>query len=349
MGMGIIHAQSYKQGERNMPLRIKKGGRALSMALALWLGCTMGHAASTDRTGPLVSQLPSNANCQTNKLACNRLALDDENTTASIDEARREIRIANTTDYTEETVVADVLLHATARVSAAPQPYLIHLVISKKGTQWKHRLSTYSVMRKSGQEPFDFERWTVYAGEDKKPLLSPGLVNKALGPRSLKTRAKDFFVQAVDLRQPSQPMPAVELSLGVGPLSFRMTRAHYAPPPSVREGRAENLLDALSQEDWFFDFQTLSSLVPLSLIRHDLFLFGLDRHPMLQDAMKAGFRGDERLKVGIKDGHGFVQLDERVEPYDQAAQTALVFLRDTYLGMLLNAQAAALTSPAKKN
>lgn len=319
------------------------------MAVALWLGCSLAHAAPVDRTGPLVSQLPSTANCLMHQLACNRLALDDSNTTASVDEDRREIRIANATDYSEETVVADVLLHATAHVGAAPRPYLIHLVISKKGANWKHRLSTYSVMRKSGQEPFDFERWTVYAGEEKKPLLSPGLVNKALGPRSLKTKAKDFFVQAVDLRKPAEPMPAVELSLGVGPLSFRMTRAHYAPPASVREGRAGPLIEALSQEDWSFDFQTLSSLVPLSLIRHDLFLFGLDRHPMLQDAMKAGFRGDERLRVGIKNGQGFVQLDERVEPYEQAAQTALVFLRDTYLGMLLNAQAAALPSSTKKN
>lgn len=332
-----------------MPLQIKKGGRALSMAAALWLGCALGHAAPVDRTGPLVSLLPSAKDCREHKLACNRLALDDASTTATVDEARREIRINNTTDYSEETVVADVLLHATAQVASAAQPYLIHLVISKTGKRWKHRLSTYSVMRKSGQAPFDFEQWTVYAGSEQKPLMSPGLVTKALGPRSLKTKAKDFFVQAVDLRKPSDPMPAVELSLGVGPLSFRMTRAHYAPPPSLREGREGSLVDALSQEDWFFDFQTLSSLVPLSLIRHDLFLFGLDRHPMLQDAMKAGFRGDERLRVGIKNGQGFVQLDERVEPYDQAAQTALVFLRDTYLGMLLNAQATSLPAPAKKN
>ena len=332
-----------------MPLQLKKGGRALPIAIAMWMGCALAHAAGGSHTGPLVTLLPSAENCQSHKLACNRLALDDVNTTATVDEARKEIRIINTAEYGEETVVADVLLHATAKVSNTTAPYLVHLVVSKNGTRWKHRLSTYSVQRRSGKPPFAFERWTVYAGTEPKPLMSPELVTKGLGPRTLKTRARDFFVQARDLRTAAAPTPAVELSLGLGPLNYKMTRAHYVPPKSLGEGRQQSLLEALSRDDWYFDFQTLSSLVPISLIRHDLFLFGLDRNPMLQDAMKAGFRGDERLRVGSKNGQGFVQLDDRVEPYDHAAQTATVFLRDTYLGMLLNEQASQPPATASKD
>lgn len=332
-----------------MPNHVATIGRALLVAALFLAGAAKSQTVDNGVTGPVVMQLPASTSCQVQVLACNRLALDDARTTARIDEKRREIRISNAETYADETIVADVLLHASARVAKGAQPYLVHLVVSKKGTRWKHRLSTYAVTKKGGAEPFEFESWKVFVGGEEKAWLSPALVKQALGPRSFTDKAKDFFVRATDLRKKAGEPPAIELSLGIGPLRFGMTRAHYVPPRSMMEGHGDNLAAVLSKEDWSFDFQTLSSLVPTYLIRHDLFLFGLDKHPLLQDAIKAGFRGNERLKVGVKNGAGFVQLDDRVEPYDQAAQTAQVFLRDTYLGMLLNAQAAAMTPAPAKN
>lgn len=331
-----------------MPFHIATVGRALLVAVLLSGSAAKSQTVDNSVAGPVVMQLPASMSCQAQVLACNRLALDDARTTAKIDEKRREIRISNAATYADETIVADVLLHASARVAKGSQPYLVHLVVSKKGTRWKHRLSTYAVTKKGGAEPFEFETWKVFVGGDEQAWLTPSLVKQALGPRSFTDKAKDFFVRATDLRKQAGESPAIELGLGIGPLRFGMTRAHYVPPRSVMEGHGADLAAVLAKEDWSFDFQTLSSLVPLYLIRHDLFLFGLDKHPLLQDAIKAGFRGNERLKVGVKNGAGYVQLDDRVEPYEQASQTALVFLRDTYLGMLLNAQAASMTpSPAK--
>lgn len=316
-----------------------------AVLLGLALNAT---AASTDVTGPVVMRLPTPTACTTSTLACNRLALDDAHTRAQVDEGKREIRILNAASYEDEVIVADVLLHAR-RSAVDAQPYLVHLVVSKKGDSWKHRLSPYAPDKKRRDGPFEFENWTVFLGQSDKPLLSPSLVQKALGRRSLTARAKDFFVRATDLRKQPGESPAVELGLRIGPLNFGFTRARFEPPQAVRQGGANvDLATALSKEDWYFDFQSLSSLVPAYLIRHDLFLFGLDTHPLMAQAMKAGYRGTERLRVGVKDGAGFVQLDDHVEPYAQATQTALVFLRDTYLGMLLRGQAATMTLAATK-
>jgi hypothetical protein len=299
---------------------------------------TLAHAAESKLTGPVVTQLPAKSACAVNVLACTRLALDDARTTATVDEQRHEVRIYNDASYDSETIVADVLLHVQGGTRQPLKPYLVHLVVSKQGDKWKHRLSPYGLDKRRSDGPFQFEDWSVYLGQAKKPLMAPDLVRKAVGRSSLMGRAKDFFVKATDLRKREGDAPAIELGLGIGPLNFAMTRARFEVPASIKAGREVNVEQVMAQEDWFFEFQTLSKMVPAYLVHHDLFLFGLDRHPLVVESMKVGSKGNELMRVGVKNGKGYVQINERVEPYEQAPQTAVVFMRDTYLGMLLNAQ-----------
>jgi hypothetical protein len=349
IGTHNAHKTFIVQGEALMKPRIAVVYRAVLVGVLLWRAAA--NAATTSLlAGPVVTQLPAPTACAANILACNRLALDDARTTAQVDDKRHEIHIHNTASYDKEAIVADVLLHAEGPAANGAKPYLVHLVISKKGEGWRHRLSPYAVDKGTAKGPFEFDKWTVFVGDDKQPLMAPNLVQQALGKRSLAKRATDFFVRATDLRKQSGESPAVELGLRMGPLNFGFTRARFEPPLSLRQAGANgDLAAALAKEDWSVDFESLSSLVPNHLVRHDLFLFGLDQHPLMAQAMKAGYQGTERLRVGVKSGAGFVQLNDRIEPYPQAAQTATVFLRDTYLGMLLRAQAASMPATQAKN
>lgn len=298
---------------------------------------------AADLTGPFIMRLSGSAATQPAG-ALNRLVLDDAHTTAVVDEARREIRIGNHHAYSESTIVADVLLHAKGKWGTWSRPYLIHLVISKDSDGWHNRLSTYTVPGAGAPTQAEVDAWTVMLGDGKQVVLTPEQAQAQIVAPPLSVRLIDTFAQVRDIRTVADPSPALEISLGLGPLKYKVAAARLELPASLRADPKGNLEKALQEEDWSFELAMLSSMTPKELIRHDLLLFGLDAHPLLQDVMKRGYRPDEKLTVGVRNGAGFVRIGGQEAPFPAAQQTAATFLRDTYVGMVLAAQAKLIES-----
>ena len=292
---------------------------------------------ASDLAGPVITRLPGTE-------GTNRLALDDARTTALVDASRREIRIGNNHAYSESTIVADVLLHAKGEWGTHSRPYLIHLVISKDSDGWHNRLSTYTVPGAGAPTQAEVDAWTVMLGDGKQVVLTPEQAQAQIVAPPLSARLIDTFAQVRDIRTTADPSPALEISLGLGPLKYKVAAARLELPASLKADPKSNLEKALQEEDWSFELAMLSSMTPKELIRHDLLLFGLDAHPLLQDVMKRGYRPDEKLTVGVQNGAGFVRIGEQTAPFPAAQQTAMTFLRDTYVGMVLAAQGKLIES-----
>lgn len=304
------------------------------------------QVAASEWTGPVVTHLPSRAACATGVIPeaaietrnCDRLALDDAQTSAVVDEARREIRIRNDRAYAESTIVADVLLHARGQWGGNARPYLVHLVVSKDSGGWHNRVSTYTVPGNGTPARAEIEDWTVVIEESRETVLTPAQARAAIVDPPFSSRLVGSFAQARDIRtDPAQP-PALEISVALGPLKYKVARARLELPAAIRQNPRQPLWPALERDDWSFELESLSSLAPQDLVRHDLFLFGLDTHPLLKDVMRRGYRADEKLTVGRRDGAGYVSIGSQSAPFPQAPQTAMTFLRDTYVGMVLAAQ-----------
>ncbi len=298
---------------------------------------------AAELTGPLIMRLPTTAGAQQAGVS-NRLVLDDAQTTAVVDETRREIRIANNHAYGETVIVADVLLHAKGQWGTRSRPYLVHLVISKDSGGWHNRLSTYTVPGAGSPDRAEVDGWTVTIGDGKQVVLTPEQAQAQIVAPPLSSRLIDTFAQARDIRTAADPSPALDISLGIGPFKYTVASARLELPASLKADPKGNLDKALQEEDWHFEMAMLSSMTPKELIRHDLLLFGLDAHPLLQDVMRRGYRADEKLTVGVQNGAGFVRIGGQSAPFPAAQQTAVTFLRDTYVGMVLAAQAKLIES-----
>lgn len=315
-------------------------------------GITSANVQASESNGPTVVHLPSQTTCTvsvTSETAietrnCDRLALDDAYTSAVIDETRREIRVRNNQAYGESTIIADVLLHGQGQRIGRSQPYLVHLVISKTGNSWHDRLSAYTLPGRGTPDDATIDAWTVIVEAPQKIILTPAKARAAIVAPSLSSRLSAAFAQANDIRTDHNRMPALEISVALGPISSRVARARLELPETIRQNPKQPLWPVLKREDWRFELESLSSLVPLDLIRHDLFLFGLSTHPLLKDVMRRGYRSGEKLTVGMRDGTGYVQLGQQSAPFPQAQQTAMTFLRDTYVGMVLADQGNLMES-----
>ena len=307
-------------------------------------------AQAGELSGPIVTRLPAAFACGESddlaaafeRRACDRLALDDAQTTAEIDSVRREIRIRNTSRYAKRTIVADVLLHARARVGEHDRPYLIHLVLSKDGERWHRRLSTYAVPGEGLPQKVESEDWTVLIDEGGEVVLTPALARRVITDPPLSARLTTTFAHVRDIRSDTTQAPALEISLTLGPLKYNIARARLDLPSTLRHNSKQPLGSALQSGDWSFELASSSGLAPRDLVRHDLFLFGLDEQPLLKEIMRRGYKSTEKLTVGMQDGTGYVRIGQSSAAFPLAQQTLMTFMRDTYVGMVLAAQAGLL-------
>lgn len=328
-------------------------GRIHKAVGATLLGAALSYGTNAaELTGPVVTRLPAAVACAVDDAlqtafdnrACDRLALDDVQTRAVVDESKREIRISNEKTYAKSTIVADVLLHARGRVSDGARPYLLHLVLSKDGKNWHRRLSTYTVPGDGVPQKAELEDWTVVVeGEAATDIvLTPAIARGVMTDPPLSARLTTAIAQVRDIRSDKTQPPALEIALTLGPLKYNIARARLDLPATLRQDNKQPLGAALRSGDWSFELASSSGLTPRDLVRHDLFLFGLDGQPLFKEIMRRGYKSSEKLTVGMKDGAGYVRVGKSSVAFPMAQQTLMTFMRDTYVGMVLAAQAGLL-------
>ena len=307
----------------------------LASALMLMLGAASPAHAQTF-TGRGIYAIDSASGCpfaEADAKGCNRIAVDDRATRVSVDRATGNIRWHNSKDYDDKTVLGDVLLQGSAdsedgrRVSVS-----FHMVISKEGQDWKVSRHVHSpVLGRFRNVRMD--AYTVEAGTDaKEPLLTPAQLFRLMEQPGLSTRIAEELVEIRDSRG-ADHAPDITIALGRSPAAVPVLRARLLAPAS-----STSIPAMLQQESWSVELQALSGKIPTSVLRRELFLYGLDRVPMLQTVMKHGLAKRESLVIGAHKGEGYLSFGGKRQAFAQAAQVNQRYLQQSFVGIILGTQ-----------
>ena len=117
-----------------------------SCIILQWVALTAlvltGSARATNLEGRGVHYFASSSGCpfpEVNMRAemCNRIGLDDQDTTAAVDTNSHQIHFNNARRYDKKTIVGDVLLQGSALDGTGRRvPVSVHLILSKSGDGW---------------------------------------------------------------------------------------------------------------------------------------------------------------------------------------------------------------------
>lgn len=276
----------------------------------------------------------------------NRLALENDDSEVTIDRRSRRITVKNTRRYPEKTLIADLEFLADGETrSGSSSPIAIHLEVFKKGDTLSldlHRhLRTQEPLANAVFEPFDViveggpRPETVYTKERALALVrAPSTLHrvvKALMAKRDNTRGS--------MQSPHRKGYRVaDLSLGFGALglAWMLVRAELR---SLDGANAELIqrgsVAAMLQEGaWELSLTALSDKLS-SIVQRDLFLFGLDREPLLEPVMTRGLRAGETLAFRFRKGEGEIGLGAKRARMDGAIDVARAYLEFHMLGGLL--------------
>ncbi|HVK66568.1 MAG TPA: hypothetical protein VM694_18925 [Polyangium sp.] len=276
----------------------------------------------------------------------NRLALENDDTEVTIDRRARRITVTNARRYQEKTLIADLeFLADGTTTTGARTPIAIHLEIFKKGDALSldlHRhLRTQEPLVDADFEPFDVvveggpRPETVYTEERARALVrAPSiahLVVKALMAMRDNTRGSFQDPHRKGYR-------VADLSLGFGALglAWMLVRAELRSLDGTNAAliRQGSVAAMLREGAWELSLTALSDKLS-SIVQRDLFLFGLDREPLLEPVMTRGLCAGETLAFRFQKGEGEIGLGGKSAKMDGAIDVARAYLEYHLLGGLL--------------
>ena len=286
--------------------------RSLVMRTApLLVAAACGTAAAADFAGRGVHGFKSGSGCPFPALSgeaaeCNRVALDDADTRATIDVAARTIRFANTRRYAGKTVVGDVVLQGSGQASNGQRvPLTFHVLLSRSGEGWS--VSSHAHAPVDGRftavqiDPYQI---SVSGPKAERVVVTPAQVSKALTDPSLAAKLANELVQVRDSRGAAAKDGDITVGLGVGKATKWVARARFHTEPAA----GQNLDQTLNQGTWALELGALTGQIPHKVAKRELFLYGLEGQSLLQPLLARGFAKNERLIIGAADGKGYVSF-----------------------------------------
>jgi hypothetical protein len=291
----------------------------------------------------------------------NRLVLDDTDTEVTIDRGAGRITVRNSRTYARTTTVCDLLFLAEGQTaSGSRKPFSIHLKIRKSGS--KFSLDLHRHLRT--QDPLvsaDFEPFEVIATDG---TTSQVVFNKAKGDRlcrrpSLALRiVKALMAMRNHLEGVTQDPRAsgfriADLSVGFGALGLEwmMARAQLASLGSDNTELIEagSVAEMLGHGAWELKLSSFSDKWLPEVVQRDLFLFGLDELPLLEEVRAHGLRKGQTLAFRFEKGSGEVVFEDRSEALPNTLDLARAYLEFHMLGGLLAEHAEELSRSLRKS
>ncbi len=310
---------------------------------ALLLAGANTTALASEFTGRGLFNFRSDSGCPFAALAptgeCNRIALDDTATRATLDSALHTIHFHNTRLYGDKTVVADVLLQGTGQAPGGQRvPLTFHALLSRAGGRWS--ISSHAHAPVAGtftHVRIDPYRVIVHDEKGERVLLTPATIDKTVSSPSLAARLAKAFVHMDDSRAAAGGNPDITVTLGLGRLAVPVVRAKFDAAPDAA-GAKPSVSDALRSGNWSFELRALSSRIPHDVIRRELFLYGLDTVPVVQPLMQEAWPQHGTLRVGAVNGKGYVGYGDQQQEFAGADDAARAFLQGSFVGLALGWQ-----------
>jgi hypothetical protein len=293
--------------------------------------------------------------------ASNRIALDDGDTRATIERARRRITIANAHLYPSKQVIADLTFLGTAKAESGGRvPIAVHLKIEKKKAKISIDLhphwTTHDKLSAPELEPFE----VVYTdgGAEKVVATGDDLLRVATETKISYTLAGEL-IELKDNLEGRGPSLAVggalaDLSLGFGTkhVNKMLIRAELRSLDAGNAALAGQPIAALlARGAWQLRLTALSSLLSQETLTRDLFLLGLDRIPVVAAGIaRGGLQKGETLAFTFRAGKGRVAWGDKEDELAAPLDVARAFLEFNFLGAVLarevtRASAAVAAAP----
>jgi hypothetical protein len=283
---------------------------------------------------------------------CNRLALDDGETTAVVDLAAQRVSFTNAHTYADSTTVGDLIATGWATTKSGQRlPVSVHVVIQKDGDEFEADVhvhpTTHDAMIGADVDTF---RVSVSDGKTEHEVATRNDLMKAVREPPLSLRLAqamtDVHDNLEDVKQdPSKPgfrTADITLILGKGAAGDNLLRLSVTVPGGLTKP-AHNLAEVMAQDGGELTITSLSRLLPSDMLERDLFLVGAESVPALARVQKKGLaKGESMVWVIHPDGTGEVRVGADRSPLPHAHDVARAFLEFTFLGGVLTNQSDML-------
>jgi hypothetical protein len=277
--------------------------------------------------------------------ACLRIALDDDATTAEVDPATHRIVLRNARRYEHKELIADVLALGWARsASGQRSPVAVHLLVRKHDDEFDAKAHAHAVVR-DRPASIDLDDYTVVLADGPRDVvaLTPAAAHQAIADPGLAARMASELVEVKDNIARDKPAAGkdpriadVTVALGLSKAASDVARAQLVLTGGSRPASVPALLQT---GDWELRIQSLSRLIPKDVIRRDLFLYGLEDLPLLDEVKKKGLAKGKTLTFALHNGQGTLTYNGASAPLPRAADSARAFLELSFLGAILEHQA----------
>lgn len=293
-------------------------------------------AAPAEFNGRGVYHFASDSGCATstsNDRNCNRIALDVVDAQASVDSQAHSIVIGADTGHDSKTVIGDVLLHGSGVAKNGQRvPLNLLVLLRRSGKVWKSDTYVHAPVRGSFSDiVLDPYRISVREGSGERVLFSAEQARKVLAQPSIAARVASYFVVVRPSDAQNPAADDITIGLGVGRASKSLMRASFT---SSQPGDAE-LDQVLSKGTWNLDLQALSSQIPQWVVQRQLFVFGLEDSPLLQEVRQRGLNKRDSLELGAVNGQGYLRYNGREQSFPTASVAGSAFMRDSFIGLIL--------------
>ncbi|MGC5702614.1 hypothetical protein J4P02_20635 [Pseudomonas sp. NFXW11] len=264
---------------------------------------------------------------------CNRIALDVADARATVDPQAHSIVIDAAANHDSKTVIGDVLLHGSGIASDGRRvPLSLQVLLRRSGKVWKSDTYVHAPVRgKFSDIRLDPYRISVSEEAGERLLFSAEQARNVLAQPSIAKRLASYFVQVrpSDVKHPQAD--DITIALGLGKVSKALMRARF----SSESAKAGELDPVSAQGTWNLNLQALSGQIPLWVVQRQLFVFGLEDSPLLNEVRQRGLNKHDTLELGALNGQGYLRYNGREESFAQANAAGSAFMRDSFIGLIL--------------
>lgn len=291
---------------------------------------------------------------------CNRVALDDDHSTVTIDPAARRIVVTNTHQYSRKQDTGELLFLANASTDKGEKaPVAVHLQLSKWGNRFFPVVHLHPTVRDK-MVSADLEPFEVVAanGSTQEVVLNQAKALNAIRNPDVTARLAKILVDVRDnlegvKQDPAQPefrLADISVGLGSAPMAKMMMRAQLVSLDGANRPIivARSIPEMFRRGSWELRLTALSSLIPKEEFQRDLFVMGLDRMPLFQGVMKYGLRKGETMRFRLVNGEGTAGVGNQTASMPRAVDVSRDYMEFHWLGSILARQITHPVSGARR-
>ncbi len=272
--------------------------------------------------------------------SCLRLALLDDHSTVEIDSAAKKIIIANDFDYKSTTPIVDVALPASlTSKSIGDFGGVVHVKVEKKHQKLTiDRHAHMSTMRDfTGTPVVDEYEVVLKTGEGEETLADPKSGVEQVKQKSTSSnfvQLRPYPAEAPKAGDDQVMLIDSRVGLGLENVNKGIVRLRFSAKKT--DQKPQTVADVLKDGHWVLRIESLTSLIPQTDLKEDLFLYGLDGREELAGLMK-GLKKGAMIQLSANGNEGTLAFDGKEVKVTNVAEIVRRYMEFNSLGIAFRA------------